>query len=439
MSTAAIIGGTAAAGLASSAIGAHAAGKAADAQVQAANNAAALQHQDAQDALNFNKQQYGNSLQMLNPYLQTGYGALGLLRQGMGIAGGNYQGFNLPTGSTTASSLQPGSLNLGALRGSGIFNPAINRNPLSNDTNLGTLPSNVRGGGTPQPLQDQTATASPFSSAMAFNGNGLVNGGINPGNASALNPSVPATINGQTVNGTIQNPDIGTFNAGTNGAVTADGSPGMVPRTDGGDVPGGGAAGGVDANGNPNVGFGSLLTPFSEKFSAPTNVTEQNDPGYQFRLNQGMQALQNSAAAKGGLFSGGTAKALNDYAQGSASNEYSNVYNRALNEYLNRYNIFNSNQTNQFNRLASVAGIGQTSANQLSTAGLTTGQNVGNTLLTSGAQIGQDYQNAGAAKGSGYVGSANAITGGINGITNMAQLLAMMKNNPSAGAGGLGV
>ena len=195
----------------------------------------------------------------------------------------------------------------------------------------------------------------------------------------------------------------------------------------GSQVPIGGATGGgVDANGNPNVGFGSLLSPFSEQFSAPTGVTEQNDPGYQFRLKQGMDALQNSAAARGGLLSGGTGRALNDYAQNSASNEYSNVYNRAMQEYLNRYNIFTGNQTNQFNKLADIAGLGQTSAGQLSTAGLQTGNEVGNTLLGTAGQMGNDLNLAGGARASGYVGAANAASGALSNLGNLYYMSQLM-------------
>jgi hypothetical protein len=104
---------------------------------------------------------------------------------------------------------------------------------------------------------------------------------------------------------------------------------------------------------------------FGEKFNAPTNVTEQNDPGFQFRLQQGTDAIQRSAAAKGNLLTGGTAKDLTDYAQNSASNEYGNVYNRALGEYQQRYNIFQQHQADQYNRLASIAGLGQTAVGQL--------------------------------------------------------------------------
>src|SRR5689334_9414315 len=44
----------------------------------------------------------------------------------------------------------------------------------------------------------------------------------------------------------------------------------------------------------------SLTTPY-QSFQAPTGVDMSNDPGYQFRLQQGEEALQNSAAARGGL------------------------------------------------------------------------------------------------------------------------------------------
>lgn len=51
-------------------------------------------------------------------------------------------------------------------------------------------------------------------------------------------------------------------------------------------------------------------------------------PDYQFRFGEGQKALQNTAAAKGSLYSGNTAKALTDYGQGMASQEYGNYYNR---------------------------------------------------------------------------------------------------------------
>src|SRR6202008_2057655 len=103
---------------------------------------------------------------------------------------------------------------------------------------------------------------------------------------------------------------------------------------------------------------------------------EKTDPGFQFRLKTGLDALQNSAAARGGLLSGNTAKALEDYSQNYASNEYSNVYGRSLGEYQQAYNIFQNNQANKFNRLASLSGLGQTSAGQLNSAGQSAASNV---------------------------------------------------------------
>jgi hypothetical protein len=54
----------------------------------------------------------------------------------------------------------------------------------------------------------------------------------------------------------------------------------------------------------------------------------QTDPGYAFRLAEGRKALTANARARGGLVSGQTLKGMQDYAQNSASQEFSNAYNR---------------------------------------------------------------------------------------------------------------
>lgn len=76
------------------------------------------------------------------------------------------------------------------------------------------------------------------------------------------------------------------------------------------------AAVGTQAAGN----VGKMLTP-GFQFS-PT------DPSYNFRLNQGIQAGDRSAAANGSLLSGGQQKALSDYGQNAASTEYGAEFNR---------------------------------------------------------------------------------------------------------------
>lgn len=168
---------------------------------------------------------------------------------------------------------------------------------------------------------------------------------------------------------------------------------------------------------------GGQFPDWTGQFQAPTGLTEQNDPGFQSRLKLGQQAIERSAASRGGLLSGGTARALTQYAQDYASNEYGNVYSRALGEYQQKYGEFQQGQANRFNRYASIAGLGQTATAQSGQLGQSAAQNAGNILMTSGQQIGNSMQNAAAARASGYVGQANAITGGISGITGLLPFL----------------
>ena len=175
------------------------------------------------------------------------------------------------------------------------------------------------------------------------------------------------------------------------------------------------------------AGYGSL----SEGYTPPTLSQAENYPGYQFGLGQGEQALQNSAAAKGGAFGGNTQEALNNYAQQYAQNDYTNVYNQG-------FNTFEANQTNTFNRLAALSGIGQQAGTTLGQLGNQTGQNISGIDLALGQQLGSDYQNAAAATASGYVGAANAYGGALSNSTNSLSNLYLLSQlqNGGAGAGG---
>src|SRR6185437_6095564 len=190
---------------------------------------------------------------------------------------------------------------------------------------------------------------------------------------------------------------------------------------------------GGTANGS-GVGQGSLLTPYGQTFTAPTGLTEQNDPGYQARLQLGQDAIQRSAAA-GGVVTGGTAQALNNEAQDYASNEYGNVYNRALNTYNTNYNAYNTNQTNQYNKLAQLAGAGQNAATTAGTLGLNAANSQAGTVTGTAAQQGQDLTNAAAATASGQVGAANAYSSGINGATSSLSNLALLGSMSGYGGG----
>lgn len=163
-------------------------------------------------------------------------------------------------------------------------------------------------------------------------------------------------------------------------------------------------------------GYGSLLTPFT----APTEAEAANEPGYKFGLDQSEEALQNSAAAKGNVFSGNTQEALGKFANDYAENNYTNVYNRA-------FNTFETNQSNTFNRLAALSGIGQTAATTLGTEGSQVSNTVAGIDANLGSELGQDYSNIGNAEASGYVGSANAWTGGLGGGSNSLMQLMLMQ------------
>lgn len=125
----------------------------------------------------------------------------------------------------------------------------------------------------------------------------------------------------------------------------------------------------------------------------------QADPGYGFRMSEGMKALERSAAARGGLLSGATLKGIQRFGQDLGSQEYMNAFNR-----------YQTERAARLQPLQSLAGVGQTTAQQLGQAGQQMASNVGE-ALTSGA----------AARASGYVGGANALTQGLGTYLNYSQ------------------
>jgi len=137
-----------------------------------------------------------------------------------------------------------------------------------------------------------------------------------------------------------------------------------------------------------------------------TNQQMYQDPGYAFRLSEGQKALDRSAAARGGLISGGALKAAERFGQDMGSQEYQNAYNRAL----TGYNTGVSSENQLYNRQAGLAGIGQTATNLVGQAGQNYANAAGN-LITGGA----------AANAAGQVGMANAVTGGLGTYLNYSQ------------------
>lgn len=96
----------------------------------------------------------------------------------------------------------------------------------------------------------------------------------------------------------------------------------------------------------------------------------QQDPGYQFRMQQGMNAINASAGARGMRNSGATMKALMGYGQNLASQEYGNVYNR------------------EYGRLSALAGFGNQATQANAQAAGQYGQAAGSNIIGMGNAIG---------------------------------------------------
>jgi hypothetical protein len=156
--------------------------------------------------------------------------------------------------------------------------------------------------------------------------------------------------------------------------------------------------------------------PASFNFS---NQAMYQDPGYGFRLSEGQKALDRSAAARGGLISGGALKAATRFGQDMGSQEYQNAYNRALTGYnadvarenqvynraLTGYNTGVASENQLYNRQAALSGIGQTATNLVGQAGQNYGTSVGNALINQGANAG----NAGMVGASAYGSALSGI------------------------------
>lgn len=153
------------------------------------------------------------------------------------------------------------------------------------------------------------------------------------------------------------------------------------------------------------------LIPLATQYTPFGMQQFQQDPGYGFRMSEGMKALERSAAARGGLMSGATGKALQRFGQEMGSQEYQNAFNR-----------YQAERQAQLNPLQSLAGVGQTTSQQLAGQAGQLGQS-----------LGEATQAAAAARASGYVGGANALTSALGTGLNYYQgqnYLDVLRNRP---------
>lgn len=135
------------------------------------------------------------------------------------------------------------------------------------------------------------------------------------------------------------------------------------------------------------------------------NLAElQATPGYQFQLQQGLQGVQQGAAAKGGLLSGAAGQAMNNYAQGQAAQGYQSAWERAQKAYGTAFTQDLSQKAQIGQMYLEPAKLGSTSALGLGQIGV----GAANAMAPAYQALGQ--ANAGSAA-SPWSGAYNAIPG----------------------------
>lgn len=150
-------------------------------------------------------------------------------------------------------------------------------------------------------------------------------------------------------------------------------------------------------NALPELVAASRYTPFSmDQF--------QQDPGYAFRMREGLKALDRSATARGGLLSGNQLRGVTQFGQDLASQEYTNAFNR-----------YQAERAARLNPLQSLAGMGQSNAATMAQQAGQFGQNMAENQIARGN-----------LRASSYMGAANALTGGIGQGLNYYQNQQMM-------------
>jgi hypothetical protein len=150
-------------------------------------------------------------------------------------------------------------------------------------------------------------------------------------------------------------------------------------------------------NALPELVAASRYEPF-------TMAKFQADPGYGFRLKEGLRAIENSALAGGMGQSGATLRGITRYGQQLGSEEFTNAFNR-----------YQAERAARLNPLQSLTGMGQTTATTLAGQAGTYGQALAENAATRGN-----------IRASGYVNTANALTNALGQGVNYYQNQQMM-------------
>jgi len=312
------------------------------------------------------------------------------------LAGGYYFApeigafFNPATGASVATAEVAGGQAAidSALTSGGLTSPIGATNALAGGEALSAMPTNYLGAGTA--TGGMTLGGDVASSAFPLtSGAGIPVGAEATGLSQYLNPSylTPAAIAGSTLLGTLSSSQAAKAQqqaaqqqAATNLQIFNQQKELQAPWQKAGEA-----------------ALNKLL-PLSMNYT-PFGMNQfQQDPGYAFRLTEGMKALDRTAASRGGLLSGSTLKGAQRYGQDLASQEYQNAFNR-----------YQTERAAQLNPLQSLAGLGQSAAGTLTNAAGTYGSNQNEAIA-----------NAANARQSAYMGPANAVAGGVNQYLNYA-------------------
>lgn len=140
----------------------------------------------------------------------------------------------------------------------------------------------------------------------------------------------------------------------------------------------------------------------------------RNSPDYQVAQREGISALQNSAAMRGGLLGGRFGRSVQEFGADLGARQFGN------------YRGF----------LTGLAGSGQQAATGLGAIGSQGATNAGNILNQSGQYQGNALMGAGQAEASGIIGGANAINSGIGNSLLMYDRLSRPGGATPVGGGG---
>jgi hypothetical protein len=183
---------------------------------------------------------------------------------------------------------------------------------------------------------------------------------------------------------------------------------------------------GIGADGTWNQAA-SFLQPIESTIGAPPSPTDpslrtsfQASPGYNYLLQQGADAVQNSAATKTGAISGNMLKGLQTNAAGLASQDWGNWYQQLVNSYNQRYKDYSTTRSGTTAALENMAGLGANAAQT----------------------YGSDIIGAGSATATGITGATRALTSPLSNSSNYNALLNLLgyggsdSTSPGPGTGG---